>query len=413
MTGPISLSAEEARRVNLGAQGFSHKRTPDKAVASELNSIMNTMKVVQLDAVPIVVRTQYLPFFSRLGNYDMSLYEEIAYKQDKWFELWAHEASIAPVKNEPFFRFIKDRAKRGDTWKGLYKLATEEPEYVKTVLEEVKQRGPLEAKQLSDPRYIKQSGWGSRSVGQLALNWLYRIGEVGIRRGKKFEKKYDLISNIVPPEILSLPSPSEEESLKEIFRWATSAMGVANAADIQDYFRARSSNTSNLLQEMVDEGVLTKVEVEGWGQESFAINGFDIPKEISPTCILSPFDPITWNRERLRRIFGFDYKLEIYKPKSKREFGYYVMPFMHRGQIVARVDLANRRQTGVLEVLGAFCESPYDKGIVAKALWEELSLLAIFVGCSTIQINGRGNLSQPLIIEQNSNQMVSDDTICS
>jgi len=190
-------------------------------------------------------------------------------------------------------------------------------------------------------------------------------------------------------------------------------MGVANAADIQDYFRARSSNTSNLLQEMVDEGVLTKVEVEGWGQESFAINGFAIPKEISPTCILSPFDPITWNRERLRRIFGFDYKLEIYKPKSKREFGYYVMPFMHRGQIVARVDLANRRQTGVLEVLGAFCESPYDKGIVAKALWEELSLLAIFVGCSTIQINGRGNLSQPLIIEQNSNQMVSDDTICS
>jgi len=400
MNDLISLTAEEARRINLGAQGFSDKRTSDEANASELDSIMNSMKVVQLDAVPIVVRTQYLPFFSRLGNYKMSLYEEIAYKQDKWFELWAHEASIAPVKSEPFFRFLKDRAKRGDTWKGLYKVATEEPAYVKAVLEEVKQRGPLEAKHLHDPRYLKQSGWGSRSVGQLALNWLYRIGEVGIRRGNNFEKKYDLISNIVPSEILSLPSPTEEESLKKLYLWATSAMGVASARDIQDYFRTRSSNTSTLLQELVEEGLLMKVAVEGWGLESFATSGFDIPKKISPTCVLSPFDPITWNRERLRRIFDFDYKLEIYKPKSKREFGYYVMPFMHNGQIVARVDLANRRQTGVLEVLGAFCEPSYDRGTISKPLWEEISLLATFVGCSAIKIKRRGNLSQPLIIEQ-------------
>ena len=400
MNDLISLTAEEARRINLGAQGFSHKRTSDEANASELDSIMNSMKVVQLDAVPIVVRTQYLPFFSRLGNYKMSLYEEIAYKQDKWFELWAHEASIAPVKSEPFFRFLKGRAKRGDTWKGLYKVATEEPAYVKAVLEEVKQRGPLEAKHLNDPRYLKQSGWGSRSVGQLALNWLYRIGEVGIRRGNNFEKKYDLISNIVPSEILSLPTPTEEESLKKLYLWATSAMGVANAGDIQDYFRTRSSNTSTLLQELVEEGLLMKVAVEGWGLESFAICGFDIPKKILPTCVLSPFDPITWNRDRLRRIFGFDYKLEIYKPKSKREFGYYVLPFMHNGQIVARVDLANRRQKGVLEVLGAFCEPSFDRGAISEPLWEEILLLATFVGCSAIQIKRRGNLSQPLIIEQ-------------
>ena len=400
MSDILPLSAEEARLISLNAQGFSYKRTADKASASELNSVMDAMKVVQLDAVPIVVRTQYLPFFSRLGNYDMSLYEEIAYKKDQWFELWAHEASIAPVKNEPFFRFIKERAKRGDTWKGLYKVAKEEPEYVKTVLKEVEQRGPLEAKHLNDPRYINQSGWGSRSVGQLALNWLYRIGEVGIRRGKNFEKKYDLITNIVPSEVLSRPSPTEEESLKELYLWAASAMGVASARDIQDYFRTRSANTPTLLAELVEEGLLRKVAVEGWGLESFAPSDFGTVKQISPTCVLSPFDPITWNRERLRRIFNFDYKLEIYKPKSKREFGYYVMPFMHNGQIVARVDLANRRQTGVLEVLGAFCEPSYDRGTISKPLWEEISLLATFVGCSAIKIKRRGNLSQPLIIEQ-------------
>jgi len=396
MSDIIPLSAEEARKISLNAQGFSYKRTVDKASASELNFVMDAMKVVQLDAVPIVVRTQYLPFFSRLGNYDMSLYEEIAYKKDQWFELWAHEASIAPVKNEPFFRFIKERAKRGDTWKGLYKVAKEQPEYVKTVLKEVEQRGPLEAKHLNDPRYINQSGWGSRSVGQLALNWLYRIGEVGIRRGKNFEKKYDLITNIVPSEVLSRPSPTEEESLKELYLWAASAMGVASARDIQDYFRTRSANTPTLLAELVEEGLLRKVAVEGWGLESFAPSDFGTLKQISPTCLLSPFDPITWNRERLRRIFNFDYKLEIYKPKSKREFGYYVMPFMHNGQIVARVDLANRRQTGVLEILGAFCEPSFDREAISKPLWEEISLLATFVGCSAIEIKRRGNLHQPL-----------------
>ena len=396
MSDILPLSAEEARRISLIAQGFSYKRTADKASASELNFVMDAMKVVQLDAVPIVVRTQYLPFFSRLGNYDMSLYEEIAYKEDQWFELWAHEASIAPVKNEPFFRFIKERAKRGDTWKGLYKVAKEEPEYVKTVLKEVEQRGPLEAKHLNDPRYINQSGWGSRSVGQLALNWLYRIGEVGIRRGRNFEKKYDLITNIVPSEVLSRPSPTEEESLKELYLWAASAMGVASARDIQDYFRTRSANTPTLLAELVEEGLLRKVAVEGWGLESFAPSDFGTVKQISPTCVLSPFDPITWNRERLRRIFNFDYKLEIYKPKSKREFGYYVMPFMHNGQIVARVDLANRRQTGVLEILGAFCEPSFDREAISKPLWEEISLLATFVGCSAIEIKRRGNLSQAL-----------------
>ena len=396
MSDIVSISAEEARLISLNAQGFSYKRTAGKASASELNSVMDAMKVVQLDAVPIVVRTQYLPFFSRLGNYDMSLYEEIAYKEDQWFELWAHEASIAPVKNEPFFRFIKERAKRGDTWKGLYKVAREEPEYVKTVLKEVEQRGPLEAKHLNDPRYLNQSGWGSRSVGQLALNWLYRIGEVGIRRGKNFEKKYDLITNIVPSEVLSRPSPTEEESLKELYLWAASAMGVASARDIQDYFRTRSANTPTLLEELVEEGLLRKVAVEGWGLESFAPSDFGTVKQISPTCVLSPFDPITWNRERLKRIFNFDYKLEIYKPKSKREFGYYVMPFMHNGQIVARVDLANRRQTGVLEILGAFCEPSFDREAISKPLWEEISLLATFVGCSAIEIKRRGNLSQPL-----------------
>ena len=392
----ITFSNDDARKLFLSAQGFEGKRTQRNSKPAELEKVMNTMKVVQLDAVPIVVRSQYLPFFSRLGKYDMSLYEQIAYKHDKWFELWAHEASIAPSINEPFFRLLKQRAKRGDTWKGLYEVATQEPEYVKKVLNEVKRRGPLEAKELSDPRYTNQSGWGSRSVGQLALNWLYRIGELGIRRGANFEKKYDIISNIVPQEILALRTPSEEESLKKLFFWAIEAMGVASERDIQDYFRVRSPNTINLLQEMEEEGVTSEVKVEGWGRIAYTAKDVDAPKRISSSCLLSPFDPIIWNRERLKRIFNFDYKLEIYKPASKRQFGYYVLPFMHHGQIVGRVDLANRRTVSELEVLAAYCEPSYDKVLVAEAMWQELTLLAAFVGCSTVKVNRRGNLSQQL-----------------
>ena len=151
------------------------------------------MELVQLDAVPVVIRTQYLPFFSRLGPYNPKLFDEIAYKDDEWYELWAHEASVAPVEIEPYLRFNKKRAANGDTWKGLYRLAVEEPSYIKKVLREVELKGPIEAKDLSDPQPRKNTGWGHRSKGQLALNWLYRIGEVGIRRGPNFEKQIEKI----------------------------------------------------------------------------------------------------------------------------------------------------------------------------------------------------------------------------
>ncbi len=391
-----SLSLPEARRLALQAQGFGKKSTKSKINLHHMKTAMNAMKVVQLDAVPIVIRSQYIPFYSRLGNYDVELYERVAYQKDEWFELWAHEASIAPVQMEPYFRFLKSRAKRGETWKGLYQVATENPKYVKQILREVKLRGPLEAKDLKDPRPREGTGWGSRSMGQLALNWLYRIGEVGIRRGKNFEKKYDLLSRIVPEKILTLPTPPEETAIKKLFVTAIEALGVGTTTDVSDYFRIRHSDTKRYLNELVESGEIRETAVENWGGKSYTPNTFKIPKEIKTSTVLTPFDPIVWNRKRLERLFNFSYKLEIYKPKAKRQYGYYVMPYLLDDKIVARFDLANKRETQSLHVIGAFVEKEVDPRKVGKYAQKELSGFASFLGSSKLEIERHGDLFKHL-----------------
>ena len=391
-----SLSLSEARKLALGAQGFGKELPKSQVTASQMKKAMNLMRVVQLDAVPIVLRSQYVPFFSRLGNYDINLYNRIAYKEDKWFELWAHEASIASIEMEPYFRFLKSRAQQGETWKGLYQVATEDPKYVKQILREVEMFGPLEAKNLKDPKPIKSTGWGSRSKGQLILNWLYRIGELGIRRGGNFEKKYDLLSRIVPEKILSTPTPSEETAVKALFVSAIEALGVGTALDVFDYFRIRHPNALQFLDDLVAEGIVKEINVEGWERGGYVMKSIKIPREINASTVLTPFDPIVWNRKRLKRLFDFDYKLEIYKPKIKRQYGYYVMPYLLGDKIVARFDLANRRNTKSLNVLGAFSEKESNARNVGKSAYSTLKKFAFFLGSSNLEIEENGDLSKYL-----------------
>ena len=391
-----SLSLSEARKLALGAQGFGKELPKSQVTASQMKKTMNLMRVVQLDAVPIVLRSQYVPFFSRLGNYDINLYNRIAYKEDKWFELWAHEASIASIETEPYFRFLKSRAQQGETWKGLYQVATEDPKYVKQILREVEMFGPLEAKNLKDPKPIKSTGWGSRSKGQLILNWLYRIGELGIRRGGNFEKKYDLLSRIVPEKILSTPTPSEETAVKALFVSAIEALGVGTALDVLDYFRIRHPNALQFLDDLVAEGIVKEIKVEGWKRGAYVMKSTKIPREINASTVLTPFDPIVWNRKRLKRLFDFDYKLEIYKPKIKRQYGYYVMPYLLEDKIVARFDLANRRNTKSLNVLGAFLEEESNARNVGKSAHSALKKFAFFLGSTNLEIEENGDLSKYL-----------------
>ncbi|MEM7787185.1 MAG: crosslink repair DNA glycosylase YcaQ family protein [Bacteroidota bacterium] len=391
-----SLSIGQARRLALGAQGFRGSRPSGRLDRRHLRKTMDTLQVVQLDSVPAVMRTQYLPFFSRLGPYRPGLLDDIAYRDDTWFEAWAHEASLLPVASEPLFRWAKQRCSEGQTWKGLVRLAREEPTYVQSVLDEVTERGPLFAKELRDPRPREGAWWGSRSVGQLALDWLFRIGAVGVRRVGNFEKQFDRLERIVPEEVRALPTPSVEEAQRELLRRSAKALGVGTADDLVDYFRLPVREAKRRVAELVDAGDLVEVDVEGWSKPAYCLPDAKVPRRIDRIALISPFDPVVWNRDRAERLFGFRYRIEIYVPADKREYGYYVLPLLVGDRLVARFDLKTLRDERVLHVKGAFAEPGVDVAELGPRAREELQRLATFVGADALRIEPRGNLAAAL-----------------
>ena len=356
---------------------------------------MGRLKLLQLDSVPVVVRTQYLPPFSRLGRYEASLLDRIAYRDDEWFEAWAHEASLLPVFDEPLLRWQKQRAEQGDTWKNLADLARSEPGYVAEVLAQVAE-GPLTAGELVDPRRRDGEWWGSRSLGSIALDWLFRIGAVGIRRRGNFVKEFDLLERIVPAEVLARPTPSAGEAQRELLVRSAHALGVGTATDLIDYYRLPVREGRARLREVVDSGQLAAVAVEGWTEPAYLHPEARLPRSVSPLTVLSPFDPIVWNRARAERLWGFDYRIEIYVPASKRIYGYYVLPVLDGEQLVARLDVKTDRAGGALRVLGAFAEPGVDRPELAERLRPHLHDLARFVGVGDVSYGSRGDLMAAL-----------------
>ena len=241
---------------------------------------MGRLKLLQLDSVPVVVRTQYLPPFSRLGYYDRTLLDRIAYADDEWFEAWAHEASLVPVDDEPLLRWQKRRAEQGDTWKGLVELAQREADYVADVLAQVTER-PLTAGELADPRRRDGEWWGSRSLGSMALDWLFRIGAVGIRRRGNFVKEFDLLDRIVPAEVLAQPAPSVEEAQRELLVHSAEALGVGTAGDLVDYYRLPVREGRVRLRELIEAGRLETVEVDGWTESAYVHPKARLPRSVA------------------------------------------------------------------------------------------------------------------------------------
>ncbi len=356
---------------------------------------MGRLKLLQLDSVPVVVRTQYLPPFSRLGCYDRPLLDRIAYRDDEWFEAWAHEASLLPVTDEPLLRWQKQRAEQGDTWKNLADLARSEPGYVAEVLAQVAE-GPLTAGELADPRRRDGEWWGSRSLGSIALDWLFRIGAVGIRRRGNFVKEFDLLERIVPAEVLARPTPDAGEAQRELLVRSAQALGVGTAGDLIDYYRLPVREGRARLREVVDSGLLAEVAVEGWAETAYMHPSARLARSVEALSVLSPFDPIVWNRDRAARLWDFDYRIEIYVPASKRVHGYYVLPVLDGERLVGRLDLKTSRADGVLRVLGAFAEPDVDRGALAERLRPHLRELAGFVGVDDVSYGDRGDLINAL-----------------
>ena len=392
----VSISASAARRIALGAQGFNDARPKGKVDRRHLRRVMARVQLLQLDSVPVVMRTQYMPAFSRLGPYEPDLHDRIAYGHDEWMEAWCHEASLVPVEDEPLLRWAKARSRQGETWGHLARFASDDPAYVADVLAQVRER-PLAPGELVEPRRQKGEWWGDRSHGSIALDWLFRVGEVGIRRRPGFVKEFDLLERIVPEPVRQRPTPTEEDAHRALLLRAAASHGIAAAPDLVDYHRLPKVPAKARLAELVEDGLLVEARVEGWNRPALLHPEAARPRTIDACTLVSPFDPVVWFRERASRLFGFDYKIEIYTPAAKRIHGYYVLPFLLGDELVGRVDLKTDRAERVLRVKAAYAEEGRDPAAVAGALRGALDDLARFVGTDGWAVDGtKGNVTPRL-----------------
>lgn len=380
------LSAAAARRVALAAQGLADGRPAEPASRAALIRQLARLGLVQIDSVSAVVRSHYLPLFSRLGPYPRDLLDDLAYsgRQRRLFEYWGHEASLLPVTAQPLFRWRMERARAGQgIYGGIARFARERAGFVDAVLAEVTSRGPLAAGELGDGGR-GAGGWWGWSDGKIALEFLFWAGLVttGTRRG--FERVYDLPERALPRAALDAPTPSAPEAQRELLRRAARALGVATARDLRDYFRLDATDVPARLVELAEAGELLPVAVEGWAQPAWLDPAARLPRRSEARALLSPFDSLVWERDRAERLFGFRYRLEIYTPAHKRIHGYYVMPFLLGDRLAARVDLRSDRKTGCLRVVATHLEPGGDELAVRAHLADELRLLADWLGLERV-----------------------------
>ena len=380
----------------LAAQGFADPSPTGRVDVRHFRRVVDRMGLLQLDSVQAVCRSHYLPVYSRLGSYDRERLDRWLWHSGEMFETWAHEASVGPIGLEPLLRWRKEWTARGETWDSLRSMGGRGDGYVAGVLDEVQSRSPLRATELVDPRPRSGTWWGGRSDGRLALDWLFRTGQVGVRRDARFERSYEALNQVIPAETRTVTSPLEEEAQRALLLTAARCHGVGTAADLADYFRIRPAEALPRLEELVADGHLSRCTVEGWSAPAYLHPGVVIPKEVVARALLSPFDPVVWFRPRAERLFGFRYRVEIYIPANKREFGYYVLPFLLDDRLVARVDLKADRADGRLLARGVFVENGEDREEVAGELSSELERLASFLDLEEVVVGRRGNLAATL-----------------
>ena len=381
-----SLSAAEARRIALAAQGLAGPRPAGPADTAAMLRQIARLGLVQIDSVSAVVRSHYLPLFSRLGPYPRSELDRLAYegRRRRLFEYWGHEASLLPVATQPLFRWRMARARAGKgIYRGIADFAREQSGFVDRILGEIRDRGPLSAGELAEGGR-GEGGWWGWSQGKLALEYLFWSGLVttGTRRG--FERVYDLPERALPRAVLAAPTPEPAAAQRELLGLAARALGVATAADLRDYFRLDVADVPARLAELAEAGELIPVAVEGWRQQAWLHASARPPRRAEACTLLSPFDSLVWERARTERLFGFRYRLEIYTPAHKRIHGYYVLPFLLGDRLAARVDLRSDRKASCLRVLGIHREEGVDAADVTVRLRSELRHLADWLGLAEV-----------------------------
>lgn len=388
-----------ARRVALAAQGFGTPRPEAPVTARHIRKTVDRLGLLQIDSVNVLVRAHYLPLFSRLGHYDSTLLDGLAWggKRRAFFEFWGHEASLLPAATQPLWRWRMMRAARGeDIGRKLTQFRRYRHKFIGEVRAEIKDRGPLAASDLSDGGRGQGSWWGW-SDGKHALEWLFFTGEVTTAtRRSSFERVYDLTERVLPALLMGLATPLVEDAQRDLLRIAARALGVATETDLRDYFRLGVAETKARLAELVEAAELLPVAVEGWRHPAYLDPGARLPRCVEARALLAPFDPLIWERARTERIFGFHYRIGIYTPAHLRLHGYYVLPFLLGDRLVGRVDLKADRATKRLLVRSAHIEDGIDPSAIAAPLYQELRLMAAWLGLDEVDVSPLGPLGPAL-----------------
>lgn len=389
-----TLTAAQARRIALAAQGFAVPRpAPGSVTMRQVQRVIDQVQVVQIDSVNVLTRSQYLPFFSRLGSYDSALLDRArdgagprARGGRRLVEYWAHAASLIPVETWPNLAFRRALA-ASEAWGS--NIPVEHPGVLEAVKAVVHEHGPLTAREADafvEHGVARNSGhWGwNWSLVKQCLEYLFWTGEiVSSGRNQQFERRYAAPEWVLTPEQIG-HQPDVREAAVELVRRAAAAQGVATLPDLADYFRLRKHEAAPAVAELVARGELEEVEVVGWDQPAFLDPRARRPRRVAARALLSPFDSLVWERDRTERIFGFRYRIEIYVPEAKRVHGYYVLPFLWGDTLVARVDLKADRSAGVLRVRRTSFEPDAPPG-TAEALSEELELMAGWLGLAGVE----------------------------
>jgi uncharacterized protein YcaQ len=394
-----SLTLAEARRLALAAQlspGAHRQPTPNAAAMWKL---VDHLGLLQIDSVNVLSRSHYLPVFSRLGAYDQAILDQLTYsrKKRRFFEYWAHEASFLPFSLFPLLRWRMDDARQGiGIYGSLASFAKEQAPYIEGILDQIGKHGPIAVRDLQDPGK-RLAGWWGWSPGKIALEYLFWIGEVTAATRRNFERLYDLTERVVPADILASPPMLRADAIRRLMLLSARALGIATFSDLRDYFRLPLADAKLALSQLVEDKSLEQVMVDGWRNPAFIASGTRLPRR-TPECrsLISPFDPLIWERARTERLFDFCYRIEIYTPAPKRRHGYYVLPFLLRDRFTARLCLKADRKQSLLLVNAAHREDGIDETETAQALMRELELLAEFLGLSGISIARKGSLAKAL-----------------
>ncbi|AEV61727.1 winged helix-turn-helix domain-containing protein [Pseudomonas ogarae] len=390
MPATVSFTLKQARRLALAAQGFDGRSPPASVQPSRLNRLIERLGVLQIDSVNALVRSHYLPLFSRLGHYNRDLLDQAAWSQGRrrtLFEYWGHEASLLPMSMYPLMRWRMDRASGGEgIYQQLARFGQERQDVIRRVLAAVQEQGALGAGSLST-RKEKAGPWWDWSAEKHALEWLFAAGEVTVAGRRGFERLYDLPERVLPAAILQQPLPDEAQAQRGLLVHAADALGIATEKDLRDYFRLDPADSRGRLAELEEAGELLRCQVQGWKQPAWCRPEAKVPRKVAASALLSPFDSLVWERGRTERLFDFRYRLEIYTPMHKRVYGYYVLPFLHHERIAARVDLRAERALGQLAVHAVHEDASGldEEGMQALAL--NLQRMARWLGLERVQLN--------------------------